>query len=139
MNSSCAKSHMSLPLPVHTLKRVLTLRASLYTQIYSQIYIFHITDTFVYDSVLCELTYVCALASAHTQNLFAYIHMSQVYLYSITDMFVYQPVLCNLTLVRAIAGAHTQNLFVYIHMLTILKIYRIMISFIYAQLLSELK
>ena len=57
--------------------------------------------------MLCELTYVCALARAHTQNLFAYIHMSQVYLYSITDMSVYQPVLCNLTLVRAIAGAHT--------------------------------
>ena len=41
--------------------QVLTLRTSLYTCIYSQvymyIYIFHITDTFVYDSVLCELTY----------------------------------------------------------------------------------
>jgi len=34
----------------------------------------------VYDFVLCELTYVCALASAHTQNPFVYIY-SQVYIY----------------------------------------------------------
>ena len=53
---------MSVPL------RVLTLGTSLYTyiNIYSQVYMFHFTDTSVYDSVLCELTYVCALASAHT-------------------------------------------------------------------------
>ena len=66
MNSSCAKSHMPLPLPVRTLKRVLTVRIPLHTYTCSQIYIFHITDTFVYDSVLCELTYVCAPASAHS-------------------------------------------------------------------------
>ena len=46
--------------------RMLTLRTFLYTYICSQVYIFHITDTLVYDSVLCELTYVCALASART-------------------------------------------------------------------------
>jgi len=55
--------------------RMLTLRTSLYTYIYSQVHIFHVTKTFVYDSVLCELTYVCALASAHTQNLFVYTHI----------------------------------------------------------------
>ena len=63
MTPCCANSHMSVPL------RVLTVRTSLNTYICSQIYIFHITDTFVYDSVLCEqceLTYVCALASAHS-------------------------------------------------------------------------
>ena len=63
MNSMLCKSHMSVPL------RVLTLRTSLYTYIYSQVYIFHITNTFVYDSMLCELTYVCARASAHTLRL----------------------------------------------------------------------
>ena len=55
-------TYMSVPL------RVLTLRTSLYTYIYiySQVYIFHITDIFIYEPMLCELTYVCALASAHT-------------------------------------------------------------------------
>ena len=56
----CANSHMSVPL------RVLTVRTSLYTCIYLQEYINHITDWFVYEPMLCELTNVCALASAHT-------------------------------------------------------------------------
>ena len=60
---------MSVPL------RVLTLRTSLYTCIYSQVYIYHIKDTFICEPMLCELTYVCALASARTLNLFAYIHV----------------------------------------------------------------
>ena len=34
----------------------------------------HITDTLVYQPVLCTLTLVCALASAHTENLFVYMH-----------------------------------------------------------------
>ena len=136
MNSSCAKSHMSLPLPVHTLRRVLTLRTSLYIHIYrythkytyfilqillcmtpccanshmsvplrvltvrtslytyicSQIYIFHITDTFVYDSVLCEqceLTYVCALASAHSQNLLCIHRYTHKYTYFILQILLY--------------------------------------------------
>ena len=58
----CKHSYMFVPL------RVLTVRTFLYTYIYiySQIYKFHIADIFVYDSVLSELTYVCALASAHS-------------------------------------------------------------------------
>ena len=60
VNPCCANSHMSVPL------RVLTLRTSLYTCIYSQAYICHITNTFIYEPMLCELTYVCALASART-------------------------------------------------------------------------
>ena len=39
MNSSCAKSHMSLPLPVHTLKRVLTPRTFVYIGILTKIHI----------------------------------------------------------------------------------------------------
>ena len=35
----------------------------------------HITDTLVYQPVLCTLTLVCALASAHTENLFVYMHV----------------------------------------------------------------
>jgi hypothetical protein len=39
--------------------------------------------------MLCGITYVCAFASAHTQNLLAYIDIySQVYIYHITDTFV---------------------------------------------------
>ena len=53
-------SQMVVPL------QVLTLGTSSYSHICSQVDIFHTTDTLVYDSVLCELTYVCALVSAHT-------------------------------------------------------------------------
>ena len=67
--SSCINSHMSVPLPG------LTLRTSLYTCIYSQVHICCITNTFVYEPMLCNLTYVCALASAHTQNPFVCIHV----------------------------------------------------------------
>ena len=44
--------------------RALTLRASLHT--HTHIYIYHITDSLVYEPMLCKLTYVCALARAHT-------------------------------------------------------------------------
>ena len=68
MNPCCANSHMSVPL------RVLALRTSLHTYICSQVYCtYSITDIFVYKLMLCKLTYVCALANAHTQNLFLYI------------------------------------------------------------------
>ena len=62
MKPCCANSHMFVPL------RVLTLRASLYTRTHtcSQVYIYHITDSLVYEPMLCKLTYVCALARAHT-------------------------------------------------------------------------
>ena len=73
MNRCDANSQMVVPL------RVLTLGISLYTYICSQVYIFHITDTFENDSVLCELTYVCARASAHTlrlkTSLYTYIYI----------------------------------------------------------------
>ena len=75
MNPCCANSHMSVPL------RVLALRTSLHTYICSQVYCtYSITDIFVYKLMLCKLTYVCALANAHTQNLFLYLY-SQVYIY----------------------------------------------------------
>ena len=60
---------MSVPLPG------LTLKTSLYTCIYSQVHICCITNTFVYEPMLCNLTYVCALAGAHTQNPFVCIHI----------------------------------------------------------------
>ena len=63
MSRCDANSQMVVPL------RVLTLGISLYTRICSQVYIFHITDTFENDSVFCDLTYVCARASAHTLRL----------------------------------------------------------------------
>ena len=58
INLCCALSHLFVPL------WVLTLRTSLYT--YWQDYINHITDSFVYEPMLCLLTYVYALARAHT-------------------------------------------------------------------------
>ena len=63
-------SHMSVPL------QALTVRTSLFTCKYSQVYMFQITDTLVYKPIVCKLTYVCALASAHTSNLFVYMHTS---------------------------------------------------------------
>jgi hypothetical protein len=60
-------SHLSVPL------RALTLRTFLYTYIYSQVLdSYHIMDGFVYEPMLCEITHVCALASAHTLKLFVY-------------------------------------------------------------------
>ena len=56
----CELTYMFVPL------RVLTVRTSLYTCIYSEIYIYHITNTFICEPMLCELTYVCAPASART-------------------------------------------------------------------------
>ena len=69
INPCCALSHLYLPL------RVLTVRTSLYTCIYSQAYICSITNPLVYEPMWCKLTDGCALASSHTWNLFVYIHM----------------------------------------------------------------
>ena len=57
MSPCCANSHMSVPLPV------LTLRTSLHTYICHK---YTITDMFVYQPVLCNLTLVRAIAGAHT-------------------------------------------------------------------------
>ena len=64
----------------------------------SHVYIYSTTDTLVYQPVLCTLTLVCALVSAHTYNLFAY-RYSQVlaYIDRIMDSFVYEPTLCEHT------------------------------------------
>ena len=60
MSPCCANSHMLLPL------RVFKLRSPLYTSILLEVYIFSIIDTFVYEWMLCKLTYACALASPDT-------------------------------------------------------------------------
>ena len=57
---------MSMPL------RALTARTSLRAQILTNIHFFQITDTFVYKPIVCNPTYVYAIASAHSQNLFIY-------------------------------------------------------------------
>ena len=62
----CGNSHMSMPV------RVLTARASLCAQILTSIHFFQITDTFVYKPIVCNPTYVYAIASAHSSNLFIY-------------------------------------------------------------------
>ena len=48
---------------------------SLYTCIYSQTYLYYIIQTPVYEPMLCKLTNGCALAGAHTWNLFVFTHM----------------------------------------------------------------
>ena len=68
-NLRCGNSHMAVPL------RALTVRTSLFTCKCSQVYIFQIIEV-VYKPIVCKLTYVCALASAHTSNLFVYMQIS---------------------------------------------------------------
>ena len=46
--------------------RVLRQWTFLYTSTFSEVYIYHIIDSFVYEPMLCKLKYVCDLASAHT-------------------------------------------------------------------------
>ena len=52
VNPCRANSHMSVAL------RVLALRTSLHTYMCSQVYIYSITDTFIYEPRLGELTYM---------------------------------------------------------------------------------
>ena len=66
MNPCCANSHMFAPL------RVLTIWISLYTYIYSQIYVYHSTDTFVHEPMLCEVTCLCPCENSHFK-LYGYI------------------------------------------------------------------
>ena len=65
-NPRCGNSH----------KGALTVRTSLFTCKYSQVYMFQIKAPFVYKPIVCKLTYVCALANAHTSNLVWYMQMS---------------------------------------------------------------
>ena len=53
---------MSVPLRVLTVMNLVV-----YMHILRSIHIsYHITNTFICEPMLCELTYVCALASAHS-------------------------------------------------------------------------
>ena len=52
--------------------------------------------SFVSEPMLCEIPYVCTLASAHTLNLSVCIHIFK-YIYHVIDTFVYEPMLCELT------------------------------------------
>ena len=77
-NPRCGNLHTSMPL------RALTVRTSLCTCKYSQVCIFQITNAFVYNPIVCKLTFICALAlaSAHTSNL-VFIHANfQKYIYN---------------------------------------------------------
>ena len=126
MNSSCAKSHMSLPLPVHTLKRVLTLRTSLYTKKHSQKYIFHITNTFcVWLRVVRTHICLCPCECSQLEPLCIHRDTHKFTYFILQILLCGTPLLCELTYVCALASAHTQNLFVYIHILTSIHISRI--------------
>ena len=45
-------------------------------QILTSIHFSNHKNIFLYKPIVCKLTYVCALASAHTSNLFVYMHIS---------------------------------------------------------------
>ena len=126
--------------------RVLALRTSLHTYMCSQVYIYSITDTFVYEPMLCKLTCVCNMYPCECSRLERHCIHRPIHTYThkytyiknhITDTLVYQPVLCTLTLVCALVSAHTYNLFAYRYSQVLVYIHRIMDSFVYEPTLCE--
>ena len=93
--------------------RAFTLRTPLYTSILFEVYIFSIIDRFLYERMLCKLTYVVALRVLTLRTFLYTCISSQVYMYHTIDTLVYEPKLCELTHVRALSNAHTLNLFVH--------------------------
>ena len=91
----CQRSHLE-PLCIHA-----------YTHKYTFV-ICYITNTFVYEPMLCNLTYVCPLRvlTLRTLCLLTYIHKFTCMYYMI-DTLVYEPMLCKLTYLCALASAHT--------------------------------
>ena len=79
--------------------RVLTLRTSWYTCIYSQVYIYHIADTFVDEPMLCEVTYVCPCECSHLEPLDVHACTHKYTSILSQARFVYEPVLCKVTYV----------------------------------------
>ena len=111
------KSHMSLPVPVPTLKLFL------YTHINSQEYTYHITHTCLYEPMLCKLTFLSLPLQALTvrTSLFTckysqvIIHVSDHSTFCIQTHCVQTHIcLCP----RGCTTAHTSNLFVYMHIST---------------------
>ena len=103
MNGCCANLRMFVAV------RVLTLRTFLYTYIYSQVfvYMYCMMYSFVSEPMLCEIPFVCTLASAHTLNLSVCIHISKfTHILHVIDTFVYEPMLCELTYVSSLASLH---------------------------------
>ena len=74
----CERSHLE-PLCIHTFFRSISH------------YIDRIMDSFVYEPILQENTYVCAFASAHTYNLFVYMHILTSTRMLYHKYFVYDP------------------------------------------------
>ena len=108
---------MSVPL------RLLTLRTSclyLFVYIYSQVYMYCIINTFVYEPKLCNSNPSVPLQVLTLRtSLDVYIY-SQVYTYHISDtlVYAYEPMLCELTSVCFLASAHLLKLVLYIHIFT---------------------
>ena len=103
----CATSHMSVPL------RALTVRTSLFTCKYSQVYIFQITDTFVYKAIVCKLTF-CLCSRPREGSHFEPIFQKYIYnslhifeIYRMMDAFVQESTVRKLTYVYALASAHS--------------------------------
>ena len=100
-NSKHGKSHMSLPVPVHTLKLLV------YKHINSQEYTDHIIHTCLYEPMLCKLTFLFVPLRVLTlrTSLYTCIY-PQVYLNCRKDTFVQEPTMRKLTYVCALASAH---------------------------------
>ena len=86
----CQSSHLE-PFCLHT---------------YVQKYTYHVIDTFVYEPMLCELTYVRALSNVHTLNLFVYMKILANVHISYDRYFVYELKFCEFTYVSAVASPH---------------------------------
>ena len=93
------KSHMSLPVPVHTLKLFL------YKHINSQEHTYHITHTCLYEPMLCKLTFLSLPLRALTlrTSLYTCIYL-QIYIYRMMDTFVQESTVQKLTYVCALAS-----------------------------------
>ena len=120
--------------------RLLTLRTSFYTYIYSQVlvYMYFMMYSFVSEPLLCKIPYVGALASAHTLKLFGCmqkltsIHM----LYHRCDC-IWTDILQTHICLCPCESSHLEP-FVYIHKSRNVHIYYIIDTFVYERMLCKL-
>ena len=113
----CERSHLE-PLCIHTCFRSISH------------YIDRIMDSFVYEPILQENTNVCAFASAHTYNLFVYMHILTSTRMLYHKYFVYEPMLCKLTYICALLSPHALNL-MYLYISSQVYMYQIIDTLVY--------
>ena len=103
------KSHVSLPLLVHTLQ------LCVYTHIYSQERTNYITRACLYEPMLCKLTFLVVPLQVLTLRTSVYAcNNTHLYIDCMIDTFVQEPTVRIVSYVCARASGQIQNLFVYI-------------------------